>query len=72
VSQRGLFSIQPQPDHAWYLSKKADRFQIPVNFKAEFRRVLFNMGTDSAFIMSDLDGLAATLKWRIENSILSE
>jgi FRG domain len=72
VSQRGLFSIQPVPDQAWHLSKKADKFQIPVTFKAEFRRALFNMGADSAFIMSDLDGLAATLKWRFENRILSE
>jgi FRG domain len=72
VSQRGLFSIQPFPDRAWYLSKKTDKFHIPVTFKAEFRRALFNMGADSAFIMSDLDGLAATLTWRFENRILSE
>lgn len=72
VSQRGLFSIQPHPDRAWYLSKKTDNFYIPVAYKAEFRRALFNIGADAAFIMSDLDGLAATLKWRYENRILSE
>lgn len=72
VSQRGLFSIQPQPDKAWYLSKKTDKFLIPNEFKTEFRRALFNMGADAAFIMSDLDGLAATLKWRYESRMLSE
>lgn len=72
VSQRGLFSIQPNPDKAWYLSKKADKFSIPVQYKPDFRKALFNMGADSAFIMSDLDGLAATLRWRFENRILGE
>jgi FRG domain len=72
VSQRGLFSIQPTPDRAWYISKKTVKFLIPVEYKPEFRRALFNMGADSAFIMSDLDGLASTLKWRFENRILGE
>jgi hypothetical protein len=72
VSQRGLFSIQPNPDKAWYVTSKVEKFEIPMAHKAEFRRALFNIGADASFIMSDLDGLASTLKWRYENRILSE
>ena len=72
VSQRGLFSIQPNPDKAWRIGARVETFEVPMEFKTEFRRGLFNIGADASFIMSDLDGLANTLKWRYENRILSE
>jgi len=72
ISQRGLFSIHPNPEKAWYLTNKTERFLIPAAMKTEFRKALFAMGIDASDLMADLDGLAATLRWRFENRMLAE
>lgn len=66
TSQRGLFSVHPEPGKAWRLPNQTDRFIIPASIKREFRALLFGLGIDAAFVMADLDGLAKTLKWRYE------
>ncbi|MCQ0987155.1 FRG domain-containing protein [Jiella marina] len=71
-SQRGLFSIHPEPEKPWYLTGKSERFEIAHGYKDEFRRSLHAMGVDDASLMADLDGLAKMLKWRFENRLLSE
>lgn len=67
VAQRGLFSVHHAPERAWRRTNGVDRFTIPKGHKAEFRRVLFSMGIDSCALMADLDGLSATLRWRLED-----
>ncbi|WP_128292293.1 FRG domain-containing protein [Afifella aestuarii] len=71
-SQRGMFSIHPEPDKAWYIGGKSERFEISHDHKDEFRRLLHAMGVDDASLMADLDGLAKMLRWRFENGLLSE
>ncbi len=70
--QRGLFSVHPLPDKPWRLRDQTDTFIVPGDMKAEFRRSLFGMGVDEAFLMADLEGLSRTLRWRLENGALGE
>ena len=70
--QRGLFSIHPTPDRPWRLRNQTESFFIPASMKLEFRRSLFGMGVDEAFLMADLEGLSRTLRWRLENGALGE
>ena len=72
ISQRGLFSIHPTPSKAWYLTGKTELFNVPAGMKNEFVKALFAMGVDASDLMADLDGLAATLRWRFENRMLVE
>ena len=64
ASQKGLFSIHPQPDQNWILRNKTDRFSIRAEDKNTFLSWLYGLGIDAAMIMADLDGLAANLSWR--------
>jgi len=69
ASQRGLFSVHPEPTSAWRVRHRSDRFVIPGRIKPEFQRYLFGLGVDAALLMADLDGLAETLRWRYERSL---
>lgn len=68
VNQRGLFSVHDKPSEAWQ-PKDADRFVIPANMRARFRRRLFRLGIDHSHIYPDLPGLCDTLRWRYEAGI---
>jgi hypothetical protein len=69
-AQKGLFSVHPAPTEP-FASTRVSKFEIPAELKSGFRRLLFNMGIDAAFLMSDLDGLSETLIWRNSNGFLS-
>jgi hypothetical protein len=70
VSQRGLFSVHPEPSTAWEPEAlQKNRFIVPAGMRARFRRRLFRLGVDDSHIWGDLDGLCRTLKWRYEGRI---
>lgn len=69
VAQRGLFSVHHAPTVAWRVRDKREFFAIPADLKREIRRLLLGLGVDAQFLMADLDGLAATLKWRHDNAV---
>lgn len=71
VAQKGLFSVHPQPEKAWRMVQNIERFTIQKDLKTEFRRALFAIGMDDGALMADLDGLSKTLKWRLENGMVS-
>lgn len=66
VAQRGQFTVHHAPDIDW-VPAKLDTFPIPANMKASVQRSLYALGVDDAFLMADLDGLASTLKWRMQH-----
>lgn len=73
VSQRGFFTIHPQPDQAWQPASqrgvRSDSFTIESEFRQNFMRRLFYLGIDAQQIQSDLDGLCATMAWQYERGI---
>lgn len=60
VSQRGLFTVHPNPEQP-YASKKMQQIVIGKECKADFRRKLDSGGTHHAAIFADLDGLSRRL-----------
>lgn len=60
VSQRGLFTVHPDPE-APYTSGKIQQIVIGKDCKADFRRKLDSGGTHHAAIFADLDGLSRRL-----------
>jgi hypothetical protein len=71
VSQRGLFSIHPNPEAVWErpLAEKANAFRIPAVAKRYFRRRLFSLGVDPHLIETGIDGLCRTLEWQYNEQI---
>lgn len=70
TAQKGLFSIHPEPEKTWRLLRNVDRFEIPKHLKGNFKRELFAIGIDGASLMADLDGVAETLRWRLQTGVL--
>jgi hypothetical protein len=60
VSQRGLFTVHPNPEQP-YSSKEMQQIVIGKECKADFRRKLDSSGTHHASIFADLDGLSRRL-----------
>jgi len=72
VSQRGVFTVHPEPTSAWMPSwaKRAEHsFEIAADRRQFFRRRLFSFGVDPAHIKGDLDGLCETLAWQLSQGI---
>lgn len=69
TSQRGLFSVHPQPNTAWPLGDVSNRFEIDAGLRRRFRVRLSTFGIDEAHIYADLGGLCQMLKWRYENGL---
>jgi hypothetical protein len=73
TSQRGFFTIHPQPDQAWNPGAEdglvTDRFLIQQEHKPYFLKRLFYLGVDAQHIQADMDGLCRTLSWQYERSI---
>jgi hypothetical protein len=66
-SQRGLFSVHPDPSKNWILRGKREIFEVPAAHKELLLGFLFGVGVDAAMVMADLDGLASNLGWRYRN-----
>lgn len=75
VSQRGLFTIHPDPTEEWDrgLSRATGRtgtvFDIPPRFRTFFERKLFQVAIDASAIKADLDGVCETLGWQFRRGI---
>jgi hypothetical protein len=69
ASQRGLFSVHPSPTSAMMV-RQGDRYPFPEDLKFETTKLLHRLGFDEQFLMGELDGLAATLKWRFINGMI--
>jgi hypothetical protein len=68
VSQRGVFTVHPDPTSAWmpaWARNPAHSFVIVADCRQFFRRRLFSFGVDPAHIKGDLDGLCETLAWQL-------
>lgn len=68
VSQRGFFTVHPQPSEPWKPAR-ADTFDIEHTHRAFFRRRLFYLGIDPSHIKADLDGVCETLSWQFDRGI---
>ena len=69
TTQRGLFSIHPEPKKAWKVKNDEDSFTFSASEKHELQRLLHGIGLDKHFLMGDLDGLCNTLNWSFANGI---
>jgi hypothetical protein len=70
VSQRGLFSVHPTPNHPWVpRSFVEDRFEVEPDLRRRFRSRLSILGIDDAHIYADLAGLCQMLRWRYESGL---
>lgn len=70
ASQRGLFSVHPQPDVAWEPEgQKKNSILIPKACISAFQRRLYRSGIDASHIQADLDGICDVLAWRYKNKI---
>jgi hypothetical protein len=68
VSQRGFFSVHPNPREPWSPAKR-EEFGIPRQHRADFLRRLFYLGIDQSHIMGAIDGLCGTLAWQFSAGI---
>jgi hypothetical protein len=72
VSQRGVFTVHPNPTVAWvpaWARSAEHSFVIEADCRQFFRRRLFSFGVDPAHIKGDLDGLCETLAWQLGQGI---
>jgi FRG domain-containing protein len=69
TAQRGIFSVHPNPDRNWVLKNKTDRFTIPAAHKRWLLRFLAGAGVDAASVMTDIDGLAGHIEWRLREGL---
>jgi hypothetical protein len=66
TAQQGLFSLHPDPTASWTPVGPSifyDSFNVPLVAKPFFRQALHAFGFDRQRLMTDLDGLCATLAW---------
>lgn len=67
AAQSGLFSLHHEPARNWKPTGRRvigeDSFFIGADARPYFLQRLFQMGVDASSVMTDLDGLCASLKW---------
>lgn len=67
AAQRGLFSLHHKPSINWkpagWKATGDDCFDINPEVRPYFLQRLFQVGVDASSVMTDLDGLCASLKW---------
>jgi len=66
TAQQGLFSLHPDPTVNWTPVGSGifyDSFDVPLVAKPFFRQALHAFGFNQERLMTDLDGLCATLAW---------
>jgi FRG domain-containing protein len=67
-SQRGLFTIHPDPTKIFYRSNMKI-LRIPHNLISTFRKKLFKYGVDHWHVYPDFQGLAQQMQWQFKNKI---
>jgi hypothetical protein len=68
-SQRGLFTIHPEPQIA-LASSRTESFDIQADHKSYFRRRLYRLGVDAWSLKGGLDGLSEMLEWRYNSNLV--
>lgn len=66
--QRGVFTIQPNPDQPFPL-QVAKRIIIRRDLVVGFRNILFQFGIDFAYIYPDEEGIGQQLRWHAKWNI---
>lgn len=61
-AQSGVLSVQLHPNKPFSYGSRLEKYIIPHNLRAEFRRVLNSYGINDSSMFPDLDGLASHLK----------
>ncbi|MBV8973289.1 MAG: FRG domain-containing protein [Sphingomonadaceae bacterium] len=72
AAQRGLFSLHHQPNINWKppgRDRVSDCFVIEAGSRPYFLQRLNQLGFDAATIMTDLDGLCASLRWWYQSGL---
>lgn len=74
VSQRGLFTVHPDPTAPWAPARPPATITSPVfdidpRFRPYFQRRLFQVAIESSAIKADLDGICETLGWQFANGV---
>lgn len=64
--QSGLFTVHPTPSEALEVDNGDNIFVIKESLKVDILHLLSGLGVDDESLMSDLDGLSKSLKWRHE------
>ncbi len=67
-SQRGLFTIHPNPREIFY-KPTMKVLRIPNALVKDFRKKLFKYGIDHWHIFPDFEGLGQQLRWQYKNKI---
>jgi hypothetical protein len=72
VSQRGFFTIHPDPVTPWEPQPRARHnhdFVVGQRLRDFFQRKLFYLAVDPAHIKADIDGLCDTLAWQYRREV---
>jgi hypothetical protein len=67
-SQRGIFTIHPEPTKIFH-PKGLKSFLIPAELVKDFRRRLFKYGIDHWHVYPDAHGLGLQLAWQFKNKV---
>ena len=68
ISQRGLFTVHPNPAKP-YTALGIKRALIPVRARKQLRDDLYRYGISSAVLLPGLDGLTAEISWRYGHGV---
>jgi FRG domain len=69
VSQRGLFTVHPNPTRPLKPPSDDDHFDVQAADRPFFERKLFGFAVDTAVIRADLDGICETLAWQYRRRV---
>lgn len=72
VSQRGLFTVHPDPLAPLVSSGSTTGghyFDIPHLDRSYFQRRLYGLGIDASHILADLDGVCRVLDWQLNAGV---
>lgn len=71
VSQRGLFTVHPNPTREWCPRNASDLefFDIEEPYRGFFQAKLFQFAVEASTIKADLDGICDTLAWQFEQDV---
>jgi hypothetical protein len=68
VSQRGLFTVHPDPLTP-LISSGGHSFDIQPVDRPYFQRRLYGLGIDASHILADLDGVCRVLEWQLSAGV---
>lgn len=69
ISQRGVFTVHPEPIKALEIPKDTHVFDISADHRPYFQRRLFDLAVDPSHIQADLDGICSALDWQYQRGV---